>query len=157
MNSSKSGPPVDCPALHDREATCTMGQDAAAPEPSQRTGMPSPIEYGHPLIARPDRGHRALATAAPDHRRRWHGRRTVATVAWAFRGFNPHHRKEPSYYPLLAHLAQTGHILRCKNRPGNVHDSKQAVAFLREAINGLHARFGLRWPREFRMDPAFFP
>lgn len=43
--------------------------------------------------------------------------RTGATVAWAFRGFNPHHRKDPSYYPLLAHLAQTGHILRCKNRP----------------------------------------
>src|SRR6266536_376332 len=52
--------------------------------------------------------------------------RTGATVAWAFRGFNPHHRKEPSYYPLLAHLAQTGHILRLKNRPGNVHDSTTA-------------------------------
>ena len=44
--------------------------------------------------------------------------RTGATVGWAFRGFNPHHRKDPSYYPLLAHLAQTGHILRLKNRPG---------------------------------------
>ena len=32
--------------------------------------------------------------------------RTGATVGWAFRGFNPHHRKDPSYYPLLAHLAQ---------------------------------------------------
>src|SRR5206468_196817 len=61
----------------------------------------------------------------------------------------------PSYYPLLAHLAQTGHILRCKNRPGNVHDSKQAVAFLREVINGLRARFGRRLPLEFRMDAAF--
>jgi Transposase DDE domain group 1 len=50
--------------------------------------------------------------------------RTGATVAWAFRGFNPHHRKDLSYYPLLAHLAQTGHILRLKNRPGNLHDSK---------------------------------
>ena len=38
--------------------------------------------------------------------------RTGATVGWAFRGFNPHHRKDPSYYPLLAHVAQTGHILR---------------------------------------------
>ncbi len=80
---------------------------------------------------------------------------TGATVAWAFRGFNPHHRKNPSYYPLLAHLAQTGHILRCKNRPGNVHDSKQAVAFLREVINGLRARFARRLPLEFRMDAAF--
>src|SRR6266850_410868 len=34
--------------------------------------------------------------------------RTGATVGWAFRGFNPHHRKDPSYYPLLAHVAQTG-------------------------------------------------
>ena len=25
--------------------------------------------------------------------------RTGATVGWAFRGFNPHHRKDPSYYP----------------------------------------------------------
>jgi Transposase DDE domain len=55
--------------------------------------------------------------------------RTGATVGWAFRGFNPHHRKDASYYPLLAHLAQTGHILRLKNRPGNVHDSKQAVTY----------------------------
>ncbi len=82
--------------------------------------------------------------------------RTGATVAWAFRGFNPHHRKDRSYYPLLAHLAQTGHILRCKNRPGNVHDSKQAGAFLREVIDGLRARFGRRLPLEFRMDAAFF-
>jgi Transposase DDE domain group 1 len=81
--------------------------------------------------------------------------RTGATVAWAFRGFNPHHRKDPSYYPLLAHLAQTGHILRLKNRPGNVHDSKQAVAFLRELIDDLRTRFGRRLPLEFRMDAAF--
>ena len=80
----------------------------------------------------------------------------AASVAWAFRGFNPHHRKDPSYYPLLAHLAQTGHILRLKNRPGNVHDSKQAAAFLREVIDGLRGRFGRRLPLEFRMDAAFF-
>jgi hypothetical protein len=82
--------------------------------------------------------------------------RTGGSVAWAFRGFNPHHRKDPSYYPLLAHLAQTGHILRLKNRPGNVHDSKQAAAFLREVIDGLRGRFGRRLPLEFRMDAAFF-
>jgi hypothetical protein len=81
--------------------------------------------------------------------------RTGATVGWAFRGFNPHHRKDPSYYPLLAHVAQTGHILRVKNRPGNVHDSKQAVAFLREIITGLRAALGPRRPLEFRMDAAF--
>ena len=82
--------------------------------------------------------------------------RTGATVGWAFRGFNPHHRKDPSYYPLLAHVAQTGHILRVKNRPGNVHDSKQSGAFLSEVIDGLRAAFGRRLPLEFRMDAAFF-
>jgi hypothetical protein len=81
---------------------------------------------------------------------------TGAKVQWAFRGFNPHHRKHLSYYPLVAHLAQTGHILRLKNRPGNVHDSKQAVTFLRELIDGLHQRFGRAVPLEFRMDAAFF-
>src|SRR5881628_896763 len=81
---------------------------------------------------------------------------TGATVQWAFRGFNPHHRKHLSYYPLVAHLAQTGHILRLKNRPGNVHDSKQAVPFLRELIEDLRGRFGRRVVLEFRMDAAFF-
>jgi putative transposase len=42
-------------------------------------------------------------------------------VGWAFRGFNPHHRKDPSYYPLLAHVAQTGHILRVKNPPSGYY------------------------------------
>src|ERR1700686_3386618 len=63
-------------------------------------------------------------------------------VAWAARGFNPHHPKDPSYYPLLAHLAQTGQILRLKNRPGNVHDSKGAARFVRELIGEIRARLG---------------
>jgi hypothetical protein len=81
---------------------------------------------------------------------------TGAKVQWAFRGFNPHHRKDLSYYPLVAHVAQTGHILRLKNRPGNVHDSKQAVRFLRDLIDGLRTRLGRAVPLEFRMDAAFF-
>jgi hypothetical protein len=81
---------------------------------------------------------------------------TGATVAWAFRGFNPHHRKDPSYYPILAHLAQTGPILRVKNRPGNVHDSKGAVSFLRDLMEDLRGRLGKSIPLEFRMDGAFF-
>jgi hypothetical protein len=81
---------------------------------------------------------------------------TGAQVRWAFRGFNPHHRKHRSYYPLLAHVAQTGHILRLKNRPGNVHDSKQAVTFVRELIESVRAGLGRAVPLEFRMDAAFF-
>ena len=82
--------------------------------------------------------------------------RTGGKVAWAFRGFTPHHRKDPGYYPLLAHLAQTGQILRIRNRPGNVHDSRGAERFLRELIRELRARFGRTLPLEFRMDAAFF-
>ena len=59
---------------------------------------------------------------------------TGLTVSWAFRGHNPHHRKVPSYYPILAHLAQTGQILQVKNRPGNIHDGKRALSFLRTLI-----------------------
>src|SRR5437899_2745452 len=80
---------------------------------------------------------------------------TGAKVQWAFRGFNPHHRKHLSYYPLVAHLSQTGHILPLKHPPGNVHDSKQAVAFLRELIESLRGRLGRALPLEFRMNAAF--
>jgi hypothetical protein len=82
--------------------------------------------------------------------------RAGGKVAWAARGFNPHHRKDPSYYPLLAHLAQTGQILRLKNRPGNVHDSKGAERFVRELISEIRARLGRALTLEFRMDAAFF-
>jgi hypothetical protein len=81
---------------------------------------------------------------------------TGATVEWAYRGFNPHHRKDPSYYPIFAHLAQSGHILRVKNRPGNVHDSNGAVGFMREWIDDIRVRLGGSLPLEFRMDGAFF-
>jgi hypothetical protein len=56
---------------------------------------------------------------------------TGLQVERAFRGFNPHHRKVPSYYPILAHVAETTHILRVKNRSGNVHDGKASLPFLR--------------------------
>src|SRR5215469_6652921 len=81
---------------------------------------------------------------------------TGAKVAWAARGYNPHHRHNLSYYPLLAHLAQTGQILQLKNRPGNVHDSKGAETFVRQLIAELRIHFGRALPLEFRMDAAFF-
>ena len=82
--------------------------------------------------------------------------RTGDKVAWAMRGFNPQHPKDPSYYPRLAHLAQTGQILRLKNRPGNVHDSKGAERFVRELIGEIRTRLGCALTLEFRMDAAFF-
>jgi hypothetical protein len=66
------------------------------------------------------------------------------------RGFNPHHPKALSYYPRLAHLAQTGQILRLKNRPGNVHDSKGAERFVRELTGEIRTRLGCALTLEFR-------
>jgi hypothetical protein len=77
-------------------------------------------------------------------------------VAWTRRGYNPHHPKDPSYYPLLAHLAQTGQILRVKNRPGNVNDSHGATGVIREIVGDLRSRFGRALLIEFRADAAFF-
>ena len=82
--------------------------------------------------------------------------RTGAKVDGAERGFNPHHPKDPSCYPLTAHLAQLGQILRVWNRPGNVHDSHNAAGFLRGVFGDLRGRFGHRLPVELRMDAAFF-
>jgi hypothetical protein len=55
---------------------------------------------------------------------------TGQQVQWAQRGYNPHHRKVPSYYPITAYEAQSGQVLRVQNRPGNVHDGKAALGFL---------------------------
>jgi hypothetical protein len=81
---------------------------------------------------------------------------TGLTAEWAARGFNPHHRKVPSYYPILAHEAQTGQIVGLRNRPGNVHDGKKSEAFLRGLIQDLREAMGKRVRLEFRMDGAFF-
>jgi hypothetical protein len=82
--------------------------------------------------------------------------RTGSQVEGAARGFNPHHPKDPSYYPLTAHVAPLGQILRVWNRPGNVHDSHNADGFLRGIVRELRERFGCRIPIELRMDGAFF-
>jgi hypothetical protein len=81
---------------------------------------------------------------------------TGQKVAWAQRGFNPHHRKVPSYYPITAYEAQTGLILRVKNRPGNVHDGKGALTFLRDVFAQVQRQFGAGYRMEWRMDGAFF-
>ena len=76
-------------------------------------------------------------------------------VAWAFRGYNPHKRFAPSYYPLLCHVAQTGHFLQVKNRPGNVHDSKGALALIQDCIAEVRRMLpGVKI--EVRLDAAFF-
>lgn len=81
---------------------------------------------------------------------------TGLKVGWAQRGFNPHRRKVKSYYPITAYEAQTGQFLKVKNRPGNVHDGKASVGFLRSLIDQLRTDLGRGHLLEFRMDGAFF-
>jgi hypothetical protein len=81
---------------------------------------------------------------------------TGLQVRWARRGYNPHHRKVPSYYPITAYEAQSGHVLRVQNRPGNVGDGKGARRFLRALFAQLRATMGRGLGLEFRMDGAFF-
>jgi hypothetical protein len=81
---------------------------------------------------------------------------TGLQVERAERGYNPHHRKVPSYYPITAHLAETTHVLRVRNRSGNVHDGKASLRFLRELWRQL-ADFSMPCRQiRFRMDGAFF-
>jgi hypothetical protein len=82
--------------------------------------------------------------------------RTGSHVEGTARGFNPHHPKDPSYYPLSVQVAQLGQILRLRNRPGNVHDSHGADGFLRVVVRELRERFGRKLKLELRMDGAFF-
>ena len=81
---------------------------------------------------------------------------TGLQVERARRGYNPHHRKVPSYYPITAHLGETGHILRVKNRPGNIHDGKASLFFLRGLIAQIRDTLGPLYRLRFRLDGAFF-
>lgn len=81
---------------------------------------------------------------------------TGLQVERAERGFNPHHRKNPSYYPLLATIAQTGHVVAHLNRRGNVHDSHRSVEVLREAVRFVRDSLGNTRTVEVRVDSAFF-
>ncbi|MGH8896652.1 MAG: transposase, partial [Egibacteraceae bacterium] len=58
------------------------------------------------------------------------------------RGYNPHHRKVPSYYPITAYEAQSGQVLRVQTRPGTVHDGKAALPFLRALLHQVRATLG---------------
>ena len=81
---------------------------------------------------------------------------TGLQVEGARRGFNPHRRKVPSYYPITAYEANTGQVLRVQNRAGNVHDGKASVVFLEELFGQLEATLERRHVLEMRMDAAFF-
>ena len=70
-------------------------------------------------------------------------------------GFNRKKKGQRSYYPLFCTLAQTGQILDVWHRPGNVHDSNGAQAFILECIREIRA-LAPQTIIETRMDSAFF-
>lgn len=75
---------------------------------------------------------------------------TKGHPSWAFKGYNPIKKGAKSYFPLTAHVGETGHFLSIINRPGNVHDSSRALAVI-QTIRRQLSGFCIR----FRADSAF--
>lgn len=70
-------------------------------------------------------------------------------------GYNKLRKGARSYYPLFCTVSQTGQFLDMHHRPGNVHDSRDADAFVTEKIADV--RCVLPDTRiECRLDSAFF-
>jgi len=70
-------------------------------------------------------------------------------------GFNRKKKGQRSYYPLYSTVAQTAQVLSMMHRSGNVHDSKDAIPFIRECVETV--RKALPQAKiETRMDAAFF-
>src|SRR6266498_3738470 len=70
-------------------------------------------------------------------------------------GFNKQKKGARSYYPLYCTLAQTGQVFDVLHRSGNVHDSRGAIAFVRQCIDRIREALpGVMI--EIRMDSAFF-
>jgi hypothetical protein len=75
---------------------------------------------------------------------------TKGNPSWAFKGYNPIKRGAKSYFPLTAHVAETGHFVSIINRPGNVHDSNRSL-FMVKMLKRQLGKYSLR----FRADSAF--
>ena len=70
-------------------------------------------------------------------------------------GFNKQKKGARSYYPLYCTVAQTGQVFDVLHRSGNVHDSRGAVAFVRQCVGRIRGA-GPGVLIEIRMDSAFF-
>ncbi|MEZ4652423.1 MAG: IS1380 family transposase [Candidatus Eisenbacteria bacterium] len=81
---------------------------------------------------------------------------TGMQVERAFRGYNPHHRKVPSYFPITAYLAETGHLFRLQNRSGNINDGKASIGFLRDLFDQVESTLGSGMRVRVRMDGDYF-
>ncbi len=51
---------------------------------------------------------------------------TKGIPTWSFKGYNPIKKGAKSYFPLIVHIAESGHSLAIISRSGNVHDSNRA-------------------------------
>ncbi len=70
-------------------------------------------------------------------------------------GFNKQKKGARSYYPLFCTVAQTDQVLDVHHRPGNVHDSNGADAFIGDCVHSVRSA----QPRikiKARIDSAFF-
>ena len=75
---------------------------------------------------------------------------TTGNAAFALKGYNPKKKGANSYFPLTAHIAETGHFISVINRAGNNHDSNRATSIIKtvlQKMNGYIVRF--------RADSAF--
>lgn len=70
-------------------------------------------------------------------------------------GFNRKRKGERSYYPLLCTVAQSAQAFDFLHRPGNVHDSNGAEAFMDKCIDAFRDAFATA-TLESRADSAFF-
>ena len=70
-------------------------------------------------------------------------------------GFNKKKKGARSYYPLFCTVAQTDPALDVHHRPGNVHDSNGADAFIGQCLHIVRTALP-RIKTETRIDSAFF-
>ena len=70
-------------------------------------------------------------------------------------GFNKKKKGARSYYPLFCTVAQTDQVLDVHHRPGNVHDSNGADAFIGQCLHSVRSALP-RIKTETRIDSAFF-
>jgi hypothetical protein len=60
-------------------------------------------------------------------------------------GYNSHRKGERSYYPLLCTVAQLGEVFDVAHRPGNVHDSRGAAAFISVCAEAVSVKQVVPW------------
>jgi hypothetical protein len=70
-------------------------------------------------------------------------------------GFNRKRKGQRSYYPLLCTVAQSAQAFDFLHRPGNVHDSNGAEAFMNDCLGAFRQAFPYA-SLELRTDSAFF-